>query len=257
MVKYQGDISFNQASAAEQTLLEFAGIVDGITIDAIWIDGTELSAVSAVSAYIYKKIAGTYRLWVDGSVIINRGADGILVNMGAVSANEALKIVLKGSGAGAGYATVRYEITYRDLDPVYALSSILAPLAHISDDGILNANVYEVDEDPSAAEALRLAIDKVNNRVYAESQVTAPPIDMALDSTVAKETTVNALNNLSQVDIRSAVGLASANLDTQLSEIEDETDGISALATSTNLIKWFKTLMGDIRATHKGRIKDV
>ncbi len=57
-------------------------------------------------------------------------------------------------------------------------------------------------------------------------------LPMEIELTVTDNQT--ALNNLSQTDIRTAVGLASANLDTQLAEIEGETDDIAAIKAKTD-----------------------
>jgi hypothetical protein len=77
----------------------------------------------------------------------------------------------------------------------------------------------------------------------------AADVTTELQSGLATAASIAALNNLSQADIRTAVGLASANLDTQLSTIDTVVDsilvdtaeigvagaGLTVLATAANL----------------------
>jgi hypothetical protein len=65
------------------------------------------------------------------------------------------------------------------------------------------------------------------------SQTSVDTVDTVVDAILVDTGTdipasITALNNLSQADIRSAVGLASANLDAQLSTIDGVADDIKA-----------------------------
>jgi hypothetical protein len=63
-------------------------------------------------------------------------------------------------------------------------------------------------------------------------------------------TAIAALNNLSQANVRTAIGLASANLDTQLAAIDTETDKIAAIKTKTDSLTFTVAGKVDSNITH-------
>lgn len=82
-------------------------------------------------------------------------------------------------------------------------------------------------------------LDNVNNSTLAAASFPTDPADQSLviAATDAIAAAIAALNNLSQANIRTAVGLASANLDTQLTAIDDYIDTeVAAIKAKTDLL---------------------
>jgi hypothetical protein len=97
-----------------------------------------------------------------------------------------------------------------------------------------------VDDLESRLTAARAGyLDNVNNATLAGASFPTDPADQSLviAATDAITSAIAALNNLSQANIRSAVGLASANLDTQLGAIDDYLDTeVAAIKAKTDAL---------------------
>lgn len=80
-----------------------------------------------------------------------------------------------------------------------------------------------------AIDAAAIAADAIGSSELAASAVTE------IQSGLATSASISALNNLSQADVRTAVGLATGNLDTQLTAIDDFLDTeIAAIKAKTD-----------------------
>jgi hypothetical protein len=98
-------------------------------------------------------------------------------------------------------------------------------------------------------------LDNVNNSTLAGASFPTDPADqsLVLAATDALAAAIAALNNLSQANIRTAVGLASANLDTQLSTIDDFLDTeVAAIKAKTDLLPASPAATGDAMTLTSG-----
>jgi hypothetical protein len=77
-------------------------------------------------------------------------------------------------------------------------------------------------------------LDNINNATLAAAVFPTDPADQSLviAATNALASAISALNNLSQADVRTALGLASANLDMQLGDLPTNAELATALASA-------------------------
>jgi hypothetical protein len=98
-------------------------------------------------------------------------------------------------------------------------------------------------------------LDNVNNATLAGASFPTDPADesLVIAATDALAAAIAALNNLSQANIRTAVGLASANLDTQLGAIDDYLDTeVAAIKAKTDLLPASPAATGDAMTLTSG-----
>jgi hypothetical protein len=126
------------------------------------------------------------------------------------------------------------------------LSANLADIEAQTDDiGVAGAGLTAVP-DPAGVTTLlaRLTaaragyLDNINNATLAAAVFPTDPADQSLviAATNAIASAISALNNLSQADIRTAVGLSSANLDTQLGDLPTNAELATALAAADDAV---------------------
>lgn len=103
-------------------------------------------------------------------------------------------------------------------------------------DGIVDAILVDTAEIGAAGAGLTVLATAANLATvagYLDTEIAA----ILEDTGTTLPAQITALNNLSQADIRAAVGLASANLDTQLTAIDDYLDTeVAAIKAKTDLI---------------------
>lgn len=121
-------------------------------------------------------------------------------------------------------------------------ASISADIAVV--DGVADAIKAKTDNlpsDPADASVIAGRFDTVDASLadLPTNAELAAALASADDAVLAA---IAALNNLSQADVRTAVGLASANLDTQLSAVDDYVDTeIAALVTAVAAVNTLAT----------------
>lgn len=99
--------------------------------------------------------------------------------------------------------------------------------------------------------ASSIATDAIDADAIAASAVTE------IQSGLATSASISALNNLSQADVRAAVGLASANLDTQLSAIDDYLDTeVAAIKAKTDNLPASPAAVGSAMTLAAGAITE-
>ena len=160
-----------------------------------------------------------------------------------VSGKTGLTLTITASKNAAAFASISPTVT--ELATGWYKLALTA--SHTDTLGDLALHITATGADPTdtlmqvvallPGEAVTLQADQAVNVTKWAGAATATD-DIALKSSLAKGTDITGFNDLDAAGVRSAVGLASANLDTQLSAIDDYIDSeIGTLQTTATAIK--------------------